>query len=114
MIIGWDISRFERSMKEFVHFLSDMDDKEIGVIAVKNRLDITSSTGRIVKKMVEYPEEWNRQMFIERTNAGLARTVARGSSEGVLLCPASRSRSGLPNSKRQDYPKTRSGNRVVC
>ena len=27
IIIGWDVSRFGRSMKEFVHFLSDMDDK---------------------------------------------------------------------------------------
>ena len=33
-IIGWDVSRFGRSMKEFVSFLSDMDDKGIGVIAV--------------------------------------------------------------------------------
>ena len=35
-IIGWDVSRFGRSMKEFVSFLADMDDKGIGVIAVKN------------------------------------------------------------------------------
>jgi hypothetical protein len=27
LIIGWDVSRFGRSMKEFVSFLSDMDDK---------------------------------------------------------------------------------------
>ena len=27
IIIGWDVSRFSRSLKEFVHFLSDMDDK---------------------------------------------------------------------------------------
>ena len=26
VIIGWDVSRFGRSMKEFVSFLSDMDD----------------------------------------------------------------------------------------
>ena len=27
IIIGWDVSRFSRSMKEFVHFLSDMDER---------------------------------------------------------------------------------------
>ena len=26
LIIGWDVSRFGRSMKEFVSFLADMDD----------------------------------------------------------------------------------------
>ena len=35
-IIGGDVSRFGRSMKEFVSFLADMDDKGIGGFAVKN------------------------------------------------------------------------------
>ena len=81
-IIGWDISRFGRSMKEFVSFLSDMDDKGIGVIAVKNGLDTVSSSGRMMMKLIGVLEEWNREMLIERTNAGLARTVANGTKLG--------------------------------
>ena len=81
-IIGWDVSRFGRSMKEFVSFLSDMDDKGIGVIAVKNGLDTVSSSGRVMMKLIGVLEEWNREMLIERTNAGLARTVANGTKLG--------------------------------
>jgi DNA invertase Pin-like site-specific DNA recombinase len=81
-IIGWDVSRFGRSMKEFVSFLSDMDDKGIGVIAVKNGLDTVSSSGRMMMKLIGVLEEWNREMLIERTNAGLARTVANGTKLG--------------------------------
>ncbi len=81
-IIGWDVSRFGRSMKEFVHFLSDMDEKGIGVIAVKNGLDTNSSSGRMMMKLIGVLEEWNREMLIERTNAGLARTVANGTKLG--------------------------------
>ena len=81
-IIGWDVSRFGRSMKEFVHFLSDMDDKGIGVVAVKNGLDTSSSSGRMMMKMIGCLEEWNREMLVERTNAGLARTVANGTKLG--------------------------------
>jgi DNA invertase Pin-like site-specific DNA recombinase len=81
-IIGWDVSRFGRSMKEFVSFLSDMDDKGIGVIAVKNGLDTVSSSGRMMMKLIGVLEEWNREMLIERTNAGLARTVAKGTKLG--------------------------------
>ena len=69
-------------MKEFVHFLSDMDDKGIGVIAVKNGLDTSSSSGRMMMKLIGVLEEWNREMLIERTNAGLARTVANGTKLG--------------------------------
>ena len=46
IIIGWDVSRFGRSMKEFVSFLSDMDEKGIGVIAVKNGLDTDGQVQR--------------------------------------------------------------------
>jgi len=82
IVIGWDVSRFGRSMKEFVHFLSDMDEKGIGVIAVKNGLETFSSSGRMMMKLIGVLEEWNREMVIERTNAGLARTVANGTKLG--------------------------------
>ena len=81
-IIGWDVSRFGRSMKEFVSFLSDMDEKGIGVIAVKNGLDTSSSSGRMMMKLIGVLEEWNREMLIETTRAGLARTVANGTKLG--------------------------------
>ena len=82
LIIGWDVSRFGRSMKEFVHFLSDMDEKGIGVIAVKNGLDTSSSSGRMMMKLIGVLEEWNLEMLKEGTNAGLARTVANGTKLG--------------------------------
>ena len=91
-IIGWDVSRFGRSMKEFITFLSDMDDRGIGVIAVKNGLDTSSSSGRMMMKMIGLMEEWNREMLIERVNAGLARTVANGTKLGrkSVLTPSSK------------------------
>jgi len=91
-IIGWDVSRFGRSLKEFVHFLSDMDERGIGVIAVKNGLDTSSSSGRMMMKLIGVLEEWNREMLIERTNAGLARTVANGTKLGrkSVLTPSIR------------------------
>jgi DNA invertase Pin-like site-specific DNA recombinase len=92
IIIGWDVSRFGRSMKEFISFLSDCDDRDIGVIAVKNGLDSQSSSGRMMLKMIGVMEEWNREMLIERTNAGLARTVANGTKLGrkSVLTPSSK------------------------
>jgi len=82
LVIAWDVSRFGRSLKEFVSFLADMDEKGIGVVAVKNGLDTSSSTGKMMMKMIGVMEEWNREMLVERTNAGLARTVANGTKLG--------------------------------
>ena len=81
-IIGWDVSRFGRSMKEFLSFLSDMDEKNINVVAVKNGLDMESSTGRMMLKLIGVLEEWNREMLIERTNAGISRARANGTKLG--------------------------------
>ena len=91
-IIGWDVSRFGRSLKEFVFFLAEMDEKGIGVVAVKNGLDTVSSSGRMMLKLIGVLEEWNREMLIERVNAGLARTVANGTKLGrkSVLTPSSK------------------------
>ena len=82
LVIAWDVSRFGRSLKEFVSFLGDMDDKGIGVVAVKNGLDTSSSTGKMMMKMIGVMEEWNREMLVERTKSGLARTRANGTKLG--------------------------------
>jgi len=82
LVIAWDVSRFGRSLKEFVSFLADMEDKGIGVVAVKNGLDTSSSTGKMMMKMIGCLEEWNREMLVERTKSGLARTRANGTKLG--------------------------------
>ena len=82
LVIAWDVSRFGRSLKEFVSFLADMEDKGIGVVAVKNGLDTSSSTGKMMMKMIGVMEEWNREMLVERTKSGLARTRANGTKLG--------------------------------
>jgi len=82
LVIAWDVSRFGRSLKEFVSFLGDMDDRGIGVVAVKNGLDTSSSTGKMMMKMIGVMEEWNREMLVERTKSGLDRTRANGTKLG--------------------------------
>ena len=59
-----------------------MDDRGIGVVAVKNGLDTSSSTGKMMMKMIGVMEEWNREMLVERTKSGLARTRANGTRLG--------------------------------
>jgi DNA invertase Pin-like site-specific DNA recombinase len=54
----------------------------IGVVAVKNGLDTSSSTGKMMMKMIGVMEEWNREMLVERTKSGLARTRANGTKLG--------------------------------
>ena len=77
-ILGRDVSRFGRSVKEFVFLLAVIDDTGIGVIAVKNGLDTLSSSGRMMMKLIGVLEEYKCEILNERTNAGLARTIVNG------------------------------------
>jgi putative DNA-invertase from lambdoid prophage Rac len=45
-------------------------------------LDTVSSSGSMMMKMIGVMEEWNREILIERTKAGLRRTVANGTKLG--------------------------------
>ena len=67
-----------------VRFVLDDDENTEIVIStkVKNGLDTVSSSGWMMMKLIGVLEEWNREMLVERTNAGLARTVANGTKLG--------------------------------
>ena len=52
------------------------------MVAVKNGLDTSSSSGRLMMKMISLMEEWNREILIDRTRAGLSPTVANGTKLG--------------------------------
>ena len=80
-VVGWDISRIGRSMKELVLFLSDMKDRGIGICSVRQGFDTSTSMGEIMFQFVGILSSWEREMIRERTLAGLE----RAKSEGKIL-----------------------------
>jgi len=81
-LIGWDISRIGRSMKELVLFLSDMKDRNIGIVSVRQGFDTSTSMGEIMFQFVGILSSWEREMIRERTLAGLDRAKREGKTLG--------------------------------
>ena len=66
-VVCWDISRIGRSMKELVLFLSDMKDRNIGIVSVRQGFDTSTSMGEIMFQFVGILSSWEREMIRERT-----------------------------------------------
>ena len=79
---SWELQNPDIESQKLSRGDEDMDDRSIGVVAVKNGLDTSSSTGKMMMKMIGVMEEWNREMLVERTKSGLARTRANGTKLG--------------------------------
>ena len=81
-VVCWDISRIGCSMKELVLFLSDMKDRNIGIVSVRQGFDTSTSMGEIMFQFVGILSSWEREMIRERTLAGLERAKSEGKTLG--------------------------------
>ena len=81
-MVCWDISRIGRSMKELVVFLSDMKDRDIGIVSVRQGFDTSTTMGEMMFQFVGILSSWEREMVRERTLAGLERAKSEGKTLG--------------------------------
>ena len=81
-VVCFDISRLGRSMKELILFLSDMKDRDVGIVSVRQGFDTSTSMGEIMFQFVGILSSWEREMIRERTLAGLERARREGKTLG--------------------------------
>ncbi len=82
LVVCFDISRIGRSMKELVLFLSDMKDRDIGIVSVRQGFDTSTTMGEIMFQFVGILSQWEATMISERTLAGLERAKREGKTLG--------------------------------
>ena len=67
---------------ELVLFLSDMNDRNVGICSVRQGFDTSTSMGEIMFQFVGILSSWEREMIRERTLAGLERAKSEGKTLG--------------------------------
>jgi putative DNA-invertase from lambdoid prophage Rac len=77
-IVVWKLDRWGRSMSDLVNTLEEL--REIGVqfVSVRDALDFTTSTGRVLAGMLAIFAEFERDILRERVKAGLEAARAEG------------------------------------
>lgn len=80
--IVWKLSRLARSLTQVIKTTSDIHDHGIGLKVLTQNIDTTTPEGRLFFHMTAAFDEFQRELIVENTRAGLAAANKRGRRGG--------------------------------
>lgn len=82
VVVVWKLDRLGRSLLDLVKIANQLREKEVELISLQDRIDTTTSSGKLTFHLMAALAEFERDMIRERTKAGLAAARARGRKGG--------------------------------
>jgi hypothetical protein len=77
-VLVWKIDRFGRSLKHLVNSLADLSAYGISFISLRDNLDLSTPSGRLMFQIIGAMAEFERALIQERVRAGLRNAKAKG------------------------------------
>jgi len=77
-ILCWKLDRLFRSLKDLINTLQELSDLEVEFVALKDNIDMTTNTGRLMTHILGAFAEFEASIIKARVNAGLAEAKRRG------------------------------------
>jgi DNA invertase Pin-like site-specific DNA recombinase len=85
-VMVWKLDRFARSLKHLVNALAEFDALGVAFISLRDHLDLTTPSGRLMFQIIGAMAEFERALIVERVRAGLHNPDRPGfSSKGNRL-----------------------------
>lgn len=81
-LVVWRLDRLGRSLRHLIETVSDLDDRGVGFKSIHESIDTTTATGRLVFHIFGALAEFERELIVDRTKAGLAAARERGAKPG--------------------------------
>ena len=81
-IVIESLSRLGRSVKNLAELMELFNERNIRLVSLKETIDTTSSTGRLLFTILSLLAQFERDVLAERTKEGLAAARARGRCGG--------------------------------
>jgi len=78
IVICWKIDRLFRSLKHLILTLQEFDELGIKFISLKDQIDLTTSSGRLLMQILGAMGEFEAALIKERVKAGLSNAKAKG------------------------------------
>ncbi|MCY6354819.1 recombinase family protein [Clostridium sp. ZS2-4] len=78
ILVVWKLDRLGRSLKHLIEVVNDLIEKNIGFQSLQEKIDTTTSGGKLIFHIFASLAEFERDIIKERTNAGLKAARARG------------------------------------
>jgi DNA invertase Pin-like site-specific DNA recombinase len=81
-LVVWKLDRIGRSLAHVVELVGALQKRGVGLKVLTGGIDTTSAAGRLVFGIFATLSEFERDLILERTMAGLAAARARGRTGG--------------------------------
>src|SRR6476619_5507113 len=81
-VLVWKIDRFGRSLKHLVNSLADLSAYGIAFISLRDNLDLSTPSGRLMFQIIGAMAEFERALIQERVRAGIKNARAKGKRVG--------------------------------
>jgi DNA invertase Pin-like site-specific DNA recombinase len=78
MLVVWRLDRLGRSLKHLIETITNLNNRKIGFKSITENIDTTTSGGKLIFHIFGALAEFERDIIIERTQAGLQAARARG------------------------------------
>ena len=78
VLLVWKLDRFARSLKHLVNALAEFEALGIAFVTLRDNLDLTTPSGRLMFQIIGAMAEFERALIQERVKAGLRNAKAKG------------------------------------
>ena len=82
VLVIWKLDRLGRSVKALVDFVEQLEKREVQFRSLTDGIDTTTPAGRFFFHVMASLAQMERELIVERTQAGLAAARKRGSKMG--------------------------------
>jgi DNA invertase Pin-like site-specific DNA recombinase len=87
VVCVWKLDRFARSLKHLVVALAEFESLGVQFVSLKDNLDLTTASGRLMFQIIGAMAEFERSLIQERVRAGLRNARAKGKRLGRPQAP---------------------------
>lgn len=77
-----ELSRMSRSLLHLLQVVADLEEREVGIVSLRENIDTTTATGRLFLSIMGAVAQMERELRAERAATGRAAARARGRSGG--------------------------------
>ncbi len=81
-VLVWKLDRFGRSLRHLVNAIAELEALGVAFISLRDNLDLTTPSGRLMFQIVGAMAEFERALIQERVRAGLRNAKAKGKTLG--------------------------------
>src|ERR1039458_1696648 len=82
VVLCWKVDRFGRSLKHLVNALADLDALGLTFVSLRDNLDLSTPSGRLMFQIIGAMAEFERSLIQERVRAGLRNAKLKGKTLG--------------------------------